>query len=433
MKKRILLSVFAVFLMASSATAQVPGYVPTSNLKGWWGFNGNANDESTNGNNFTNSGATLTTDRFGNVNEAYNFSGTSQSMTVNSPSFTFGPSSTFTVSLWIYKPSLSYGVALMNSSGVSGNFVWNVQTSSAGNYQFGANKQGGTWAWAQSTYVINQWYHVVATFNNGAMTLYENGVQVVTQTFTQTTAATTNLPLYLGKGHAGNYYTGKIDDLGIWDRVLTQAEITSLYVGCNVGAAGNPINASAIIGASASFGTASTNSAVTYQWQSNSSGSFQNITNGGQFSGATSDTLMVSNVTMTNNGEKFRCVLSENASCTDTTTAAMLTVCGGLVGQPSSQSVNAGSMVKFGTTSSDPTATFQWQLNAGSGYVSLTNGSQFMNTTTDTLTIAAATMSLNGKLFRCLSTSGSCLDTSDEATLTVVAIGIEDAKNILVE
>jgi hypothetical protein len=38
-------------------------------------FNGNANDESGNGNNGTVNGATLTTDRFGNMNKAYSFDG----------------------------------------------------------------------------------------------------------------------------------------------------------------------------------------------------------------------------------------------------------------------------------------------------------------------------------------------------------------------
>ena len=55
--------------------AQVPSYVPTNGLVGWWPFNGNANDESGNGNNGTVNGANLTADRFGNVNKAYSFDG----------------------------------------------------------------------------------------------------------------------------------------------------------------------------------------------------------------------------------------------------------------------------------------------------------------------------------------------------------------------
>ena len=80
MKKLILL--FSV-LFTTMSFAQVPSYVPTSGLVGYWPFNGNANDESGNGNNGTVNGATLTTDRFGNAGKAYGFDG-NQSKNSNS-------------------------------------------------------------------------------------------------------------------------------------------------------------------------------------------------------------------------------------------------------------------------------------------------------------------------------------------------------------
>ena len=57
--KRLILS---LLLLASFAVgfAQVPSYVPSNGLVGWWPFNGNANDESGNGNNGVVNGATLT-------------------------------------------------------------------------------------------------------------------------------------------------------------------------------------------------------------------------------------------------------------------------------------------------------------------------------------------------------------------------------------
>ena len=67
----------ATFGMTIATMAQnVPNYVPTNGLVGWWPFNGNVNDESGNGNNGTVSGATLAIDRFGDANSAYNFSAT---------------------------------------------------------------------------------------------------------------------------------------------------------------------------------------------------------------------------------------------------------------------------------------------------------------------------------------------------------------------
>jgi hypothetical protein len=70
-----LTTLLAVLLTTTLSVAQIPSYVPTSGLVGWWPFNGNANDESGNGNNGTVNGATLTSDRNGNANKAYNFDG----------------------------------------------------------------------------------------------------------------------------------------------------------------------------------------------------------------------------------------------------------------------------------------------------------------------------------------------------------------------
>jgi hypothetical protein len=51
-------------LIGTSATAQnLPAYLPSNGLVAWYPFNGNANDESGNGNDGTVNGAALTADR----------------------------------------------------------------------------------------------------------------------------------------------------------------------------------------------------------------------------------------------------------------------------------------------------------------------------------------------------------------------------------
>ena len=62
--KRLLLLLITICI-SSVSFGQVPSYVPTDSLVGWWGFNGNANDESGNENNGTVTDATLTIDQFG--------------------------------------------------------------------------------------------------------------------------------------------------------------------------------------------------------------------------------------------------------------------------------------------------------------------------------------------------------------------------------
>ena len=62
-------------LYTNTPITAIPSYVPKDGLVGWWPFNGNANDESGNGNNGTVNGATLSTDRNGVANSAYSFNG----------------------------------------------------------------------------------------------------------------------------------------------------------------------------------------------------------------------------------------------------------------------------------------------------------------------------------------------------------------------
>jgi len=56
---RLILTTLVLLTILPALHAQVPSYVPTNGLVGWWPFNGNANDESGNGNNGTVNGATV--------------------------------------------------------------------------------------------------------------------------------------------------------------------------------------------------------------------------------------------------------------------------------------------------------------------------------------------------------------------------------------
>jgi len=73
------------------------------------------------------------------------------------------------------------------------------------------------------------------------------------------------------------------------------------------------------------FTTSSFDPASAYQWQVDSSGSFVNLVNGGQYSGVNDDSLRINNLRVAQTGHRFRCILS-NSPCSDTTTAATLTV-----------------------------------------------------------------------------------------------------------
>ena len=222
-----------LFLFCLPVLAQIPSYVPVSGLQCYYPFNGNGNDASVLNNHLTNNGAVLTTDRFGSTDAAYNFNGSTQFLIRNTPSFTFNPTSTFTVSLWHNRNTSSVvGIPIMHATNAAGNFIWIFQTG-ATNMQFGTNKQQSAWIWAQSTSTTNVWTHIVLVYNAGAMTLYKDNVAVATGTFNHTGVTSATLPLYVGRGIGGSYFNGKIDDIGIWNRCLSACEISDLFTATN--------------------------------------------------------------------------------------------------------------------------------------------------------------------------------------------------------
>ena len=104
--KKLLLLCVGLILVTQMIFSQVPSYVPTDGLVGYWPFNGNANDDSLNGNNGTVNGASLTTDRFGNTNSAYNFDGLNSYIDCGNSSSISTPTN-FTFSVWINPLSIT--------------------------------------------------------------------------------------------------------------------------------------------------------------------------------------------------------------------------------------------------------------------------------------------------------------------------------------
>lgn len=222
----MLLSGFQLF-------AQLPTNVSPVGLVAWYGLNGNVNDASINGNHCTNYGATLTTDRNGNANSAYAFDGVSNYLERTTPSFTFSQTGNFSFSIWVKKASANTGIMLMSGTGTTGVFIWLLQGNNTGTSYFGTNMQQSAWIWATSPYSLSQWEHYVGVYtgSNGQMKFYKNGVFQSSATYTYTTATASAIPLYIGKGISSGNFHGDIDDIGIWNRALTQCEITDLYAG----------------------------------------------------------------------------------------------------------------------------------------------------------------------------------------------------------
>jgi hypothetical protein len=129
------------------------------------------------------------------------------------------------------------------------------------------------------------------------------------------------------------YHTGAIDELRIYNRVLTQNDITALLTTVAGGTmpvfATQPTAATVTAGASATFTVGATGTpAPGFRWQRAAGGGWTDVTNGGGYSGADTTSLTVHGTTATMNGDQFRCIAS-NSSGSATSSTAVLTVSGG--------------------------------------------------------------------------------------------------------
>lgn len=87
-----------------------------------------------------------------------------------------------------------------------------------------------------------------------------------------------------------------------------------------------PSSSSIPAGGNTSFSVSATGTGLAYQWQVNTGGGFNDITNGGVYSGATTSTLSVSGPLLGMSGYTYQCVISGTCSPSVTSSAATLTV-----------------------------------------------------------------------------------------------------------
>jgi subtilisin-like proprotein convertase family protein len=110
---------------------------------------------------------------------------------------------------------------------------------------------------------------------------------------------------------------GQVEDYGITIITCAPGVITT-----------QPVNSSTSCGGSATFTMGATGTGITYLWQERTSATaaWTNVTNGANYGGATTGTLTVSNVPISNNGYQYRCVLNGICTVIDFSSVATLTV-----------------------------------------------------------------------------------------------------------
>jgi hypothetical protein len=256
--KKLALSLFTILLLQSQLNAQIS---LGTGVALSYPFTGNANDASGNGHHGVVNGAILTTDRFGNPNQAYLFNGSTDYINTGNilNSVFSGVGNKFSISVWI-KPT-----AIMNNNMILAKIadgacfedqrqfyfrLWNSKimfgyssTLVTGNYRYPTG----------STLVndLNQWYYIVVMYDGTISTgdgidrvkIYINGIAETVTVGATSTGTVGNIQPGSAPMGVGDYlntsgaqcnstaFNGKIDDLRIYDRLLNTAEISELFYG----------------------------------------------------------------------------------------------------------------------------------------------------------------------------------------------------------
>ena len=238
-KKNLLVTALVIFGLATITSAQVPSYVPTNGLAGWWPFTGNANDLSGNGNNGALVAPVLANDRFLNANSAYTFDGIDDYIDAGtSPNLYF--SGGVSISAWVNTNNVGYKIAEKQQDSPP-YLIYQFFIHGTGQVGVGLRIDASNSAYTYSNELIslNQWSHVVFSWqkdiNGGLCRIYINGQEATysTQTpLTEDIAILSSLSTKFGADINPPFLEapdGILDDIGIWNRALTECEIQDLY------------------------------------------------------------------------------------------------------------------------------------------------------------------------------------------------------------
>jgi glucose/arabinose dehydrogenase/chitodextrinase len=183
----------------------------------------------------------------GKNGRAASFDGVNDYITIPNSASTNISGSALTLSMWINPQPIASG-----DSVVIGKF-WNT-TMSSPYYQYGLELGGGNRtdfivgtaggqlvASGGTTLPYNQWSHLAVTFDGSQVRTYVNGTLVNTQALSATITARGN-PIRIGAdASTAQFYKGMLDDLRIYNRVLTQAQVqTDMAMPVGGSIAGSP-------------------------------------------------------------------------------------------------------------------------------------------------------------------------------------------------
>ena len=201
----------------------------TTDLIAYYPFNGNADDESGNGNHGTVNGAVLTIGTDRSADSAYEFNGINSYISIPGSDSLKSPTTELTMIALINPYGLSkvgsaFGPVLMKSNSTTNAFQYRLSMGSGGigvainNW---TNNSGGPWPIS-----FNRWHALAVTLKGDTAKFYLNGKFIGEDSIIGGMNAD-DRPLEIGRDVPGalEVFNGKIDEIKIYSRELTLREV----------------------------------------------------------------------------------------------------------------------------------------------------------------------------------------------------------------
>ncbi len=201
---------------------------PDDSLVAHYPFNGNAVDESGNGNDGTVVDALLTEDRHGNPDSAFAFDGVDDSIDVDD-SDSLDITENITLVAWMFPMEEKTQTIVRKIGDSTTTHPYALSTSATGDLIFTLTLDGGQNQLRKNGYALNEWSCIAGTYNGEAMNLYVNGELEVSLDATGAIDSNDNM-LKIGSrlNLESSTFNGTLDDIRIYNRSLSDSEVADL-------------------------------------------------------------------------------------------------------------------------------------------------------------------------------------------------------------
>ena len=216
-----------VFRYNSSNSRWLDAYL-TSGLVGYWSFENTHTDGQTiqDASGKKNDGSLVggvTTNSSGNVGSSFEFDGIDGEVSL--PKLGLGGEQSVTVSAWVYVSGSQTKNNVFGFGGKSGNDTFSIRTDGDGtwNFYFWAND-----LIASTPQYYGSWTHIVGLYDSSIpeRRVYQNNVEIKSDDPGSVSFVDDR---YSVGGFNTEYFEGKIDEVRVYDRALSDTEIDALY------------------------------------------------------------------------------------------------------------------------------------------------------------------------------------------------------------